>query len=387
MNAKLWQAGGRFLYGLVVLGAITFIPAFAQPIFTQQKLDQLLAPIALYPDALLSQVLMAATYPLEVTQAAAFVQKNHQLHGDQLAQAPATTMWDVSVRSLLPFPSVLLMMDQNLPWTQQLGDAFLAQQQSVMDTVQSLRNRANQSGHLRSDQREQVITDNGYISIEPSNADQMYVPYYNPDVVYGRWWWPDSPPIYWQPPVVYRSSSNSKELINGMAFGIGIGIVSSLFLDARPDWHRHHMMVFPEGHRDHAVDGGTPWQHQPEHRQGVAYRSDEVRQQFAQQRPSTLSGVMRENFRGRIVPPVMTKPTGAPIMGRPEPAQPHGSSRHIENRESAPVQEQHFPRAGSSERSHPLMPSGSRQETQAHSTRGQQSLRDTTHAEPTRRNR
>ncbi|MBC3863371.1 DUF3300 domain-containing protein [Undibacterium jejuense] len=399
MKTKLCQVGGRFLSVFVVLVAMCSVPVFAQNILTQQKLDQLLAPIALYPDALLSQVLMAATYPLEVTQAAAFVQKNPQLHGDQLAQASGTTQWDVSIRSLLPFPSVLLMMEQNLPWMQQLGDAFLGQQQAVMDTVQELRSKASQAGHLRSDQQEQVIADNGYISIEPGTSDQMYVPYYNPDVVYGNWWWPDSPPIYWQPPIVYRSPGYNNELINGMAFGIGIGIVGSLFLDARPDWHRHHMMVYPEGQRGRAAGGGSPWRHQPQHRQGVAYRSDDVRQQFAPQRSSTPSSVMRENFRGRIAPAVVAGPAAAPIRGRPEIAQPQASFHHMTNQAAAPIEVQRLSEAKPVHQLqrtnmgnpgalfHPMMPSGSRQENQAHSARGQQSLGPAAHAGPARRNK
>src|SRR5574337_1457633 len=135
----------------------------APPTFSQEVLDQLLAPIALYPDALLAQILMAATYPLEVVQAARWVQANPNIQGPQLEAVMQQQPWDPSVKSLTAFPQVLAMMDANLDWTQRLGDAFLAQQSVVMATVQSLRARARAGGYLRSTPQQTVIAEPGEI--------------------------------------------------------------------------------------------------------------------------------------------------------------------------------------------------------------------------------
>src|ERR1700675_1159198 len=130
--------------------AQTTPPVPGQPVFTQQELDQMLAPIALYPDSLLSQILMASTYPIEVVQAARWSKANPNLTGDQAVKAAEQNNWDPSVESLVAFPQILAMMDEKLDWTQRLGDAFLAQQAQVMDTVQDLRQKALAAGNLKS---------------------------------------------------------------------------------------------------------------------------------------------------------------------------------------------------------------------------------------------
>src|SRR5437016_583291 len=123
------------------------VPKQSWPAFTQQELDQMLAPIALYPDSLLSQILMASSYPLEVVEAARWSKANPNLKGNQAVQAVAQNSWDPSVKSLVAFPQILMMMDDKLNWTERLGDAFLAQQQQVMDTVQNLRQKASAAGN------------------------------------------------------------------------------------------------------------------------------------------------------------------------------------------------------------------------------------------------
>ena len=174
--------------------------------FGQPELDQLLAPIALYPDPLLGQILVAATYPLETVQAARFVRANPALTGDALAQAMQTQSWDPSVKALTQFPSVLLMMDDKLDWTQKLGDAFLAQQAAVMDTVQALRAKAQAAGTLKSTEQQNVVVQDGAIEIDPYAPNTVYVPYYNPTVVYGAWWWPGWEPFVWVPPIGLSSA-------------------------------------------------------------------------------------------------------------------------------------------------------------------------------------
>src|SRR5450830_1623317 len=215
----------------------------AQPQFSQQELDQMLAPIALYPDALLSQVLMASTYPLEVVQAARFIDSRPGMQGDGLARAIAPMPWDPSVKSLAQFPAVLAMMNDKLDWTQHLGDAFLSQQANVMDTVQNLRMRAEIAGNLRTNNQQRIIQQDQVIVIEPINPQIIYVPYYNPVVVYGSWWWPQRPPVYWAPPPRYRPPSYNVTISAGIAFGAGVGIARWGYNEARPDWRQHHVLV------------------------------------------------------------------------------------------------------------------------------------------------
>ena len=176
-----------------------YVPRQSRPAFTQQELDQMLAPIALYPDSLLSQILMASTYPLEVVEAARWSKANPNLKGDQAVQAVAQNTWDPSVKSLVAFPQILLMMDEKLNWMERLGDAFLAQQQQVMDTVQSLRQKASAAGNLTSNDQIRVEQQGQSIVVEPANPQVVYVPYYDPMVMYGPWWWPLYPPVYWAP--------------------------------------------------------------------------------------------------------------------------------------------------------------------------------------------
>ena len=158
-------------------------------VFRPEELDQMLAPIALYPDALLAQVLAAATYPQSIASADRFVKDNPRVPGQALVDVARDTDWSPSVKAMLLFPDVLAMMDQHLDWTTNLGDAFLAQQRDVMDSVQRLRQMAYQQRRLmttresvvRFDQRTQVIF------IEPANPQMVYVPVYDPEIVYGTW--------------------------------------------------------------------------------------------------------------------------------------------------------------------------------------------------------
>src|SRR3989449_9236839 len=143
-------------------------PMQAKPVFTQQELDQMLAPIALYPDSLLTQILMASTYPLEVVEAARWSRANTSLKGDQAVQAVTQNSWDPSVKSLVAFPQILQMMDEKLDWTERLGDAFLAQQTQVMDTVQNLRQKAYEAGNLKSTDQVRVDQQGQTIVVEPA---------------------------------------------------------------------------------------------------------------------------------------------------------------------------------------------------------------------------
>jgi len=389
-----------FCLFLTCLIGVTSVPAtvYAQqgdgPItYSQQELDQLLAPIALYPDPLLSQVLMAATYPLLVVQADRFVRKNPSLKGDSLARAVDSEPWDPSVKALVQFPAVLRMMDDQLPWTQKLGDAFLAQQDAVMDTVQSLRAKAQAAGTLRSNQQQRVVIQDGAIDIEPYAPDVIYVPYYNPTIVYGGWWWPDRPPMVWVPPLEYRSSSYGNAIEAGIAFGFGVAIIDSIFIDARPDWRRHHFLINngPAGNRSHG--GGTIWTHNPAHRYGVAYRDAPTRDRF---QPPSGNNVNRDAFRGHVTgaapgvqPVTAASRAGAPIRpadARPQlpvrqgpVAQPHivqpAQQQHTEAARPAtpPRQEVHPAMHQPVAQIHPFMPAGPAAVIQSHAERGRAS--------------
>jgi len=171
--------------------------------FSQQDLDQLMAPIALDPDELLAQVLMASTYPLEVVEAARWAKANPKVTGKALEEAMTKQKWDPAVKSLTAVPQVLQQMNDKLDWTQRLGDAFLAQQQDVMDTVQALRAKADAAGNLKSSEQ-QVVKKETQASqtiyvVESPKPEVVYVPTYNPSVVYGPWWY-STPPYYMSPP-------------------------------------------------------------------------------------------------------------------------------------------------------------------------------------------
>ena len=193
--ARLFALGLAFVFALAMpmwsqaqsYGVPPDSEASSAEYLPQDQLDALLAPIALYPDDLLAQVLMASTYPLEVVEAARFVQQNPGLSGAALDDALRSKRWDPSVQSLAAFPQVLAMMSDRLEWTQQLGDSFLANRQQVMDTVQALRARAEAVGTLQDSDQQHVYTSDQAIVIEPAQFDYVYVPVYDPQLVYGPW--------------------------------------------------------------------------------------------------------------------------------------------------------------------------------------------------------
>ena len=182
-----------------------------------EELEQVVAPIALHPDPLISQILMAATYPLEVVQAERWVKQNASLKGDALTKALEAQDWDPSIKSLVNFPQVLTMMSEKLDWTQKLGDAFLADQKKVLDTIQSMRAKAQAAGNLKTTKEQTVIVEEKIIKIEPASPQVIYVPTYNPTVVYGAWPYPAYPPYAYYPPGYVAGSAF------WFAAGVGMG--------------------------------------------------------------------------------------------------------------------------------------------------------------------
>jgi hypothetical protein len=270
--------------------------AAAAPL-SKEQIDQLVAPIALYPDGLLAQVLMASTYPLEVVEAARWAKQNPDLKGDALEGAMQKQTWDASVKSLTAFPQVLTMMDDKLDWTQKLGDAFLAQQKDVMDAVQRLRAKAEAEGNLESNEQQKVVVEQApaggasttVIQIEPANPEVVYVPTYNPTVVYGSWPYPSYPPYAWYPPGYAVASSM-------ISFGVGLAVGSALWGNC--NWGGGDVDIdvnrYNEFNRTDIKN--NKWQHNTDHRKGVQYRDKATSQRYGR---DTQRSQSREQFRGR----------------------------------------------------------------------------------------
>jgi hypothetical protein len=322
MKGKLLQviAGTVVVAILTTSGAGSQTPTLTQQAptiqqFTPEQLDQMLAPIALYTDGVLLDVLMAATYPLEVVEADRWLQegKNASLKGSQLTAALKAQTWDPSVKSLVPYPRILHMMDIKIEWTERLGEAFLADQAAVMDSIQRLRGLAQSSGGLVSSPQAVVTTTAAEITIEPPSAETVYVPVCDPSLAYGTWPYPDYPPDYF--PDFFTGAT-----IGGFGCGwFAAPIIEPLWGWRHWNWARHRIDIDhdrfaalkgarppvgqgvfgarrPVGEGD--VGAGPPvgralanrprvgegaWQHDQSHRHLVGYRDPVLRARF--QRP------------------------------------------------------------------------------------------------------
>jgi hypothetical protein len=239
--------------------------------FSQAELDQMLAPIALYPDTVLSHILIAATYPLEIVKATRWLSSKSAMTSEQALKAAENEPWDPSVRALVAFPPLLTKMNNELEWTQKLGDAFLIQEAQLMSTVQALRERAYASGHLKDQEHITVQRQEKIIVIEPRTPEVVYVPVYDTRIVYGNWMWREYPPIHWPYPDVYSGSSY-------VYWGSGARVSSAFYFSTfywpqrqivvinhhRPNYYyRPRDIVYHEERRH--------WQHNPKHRHGVVY--------------------------------------------------------------------------------------------------------------------
>ena len=273
--------------------------------FKQEELDQMLAPIALYPDSLLGQILIASTYPLEIVQADRWAKANKNLKGDPLTTALEKQGWDPSVKSLVNFPQVLSMMSEKLDWTQKLGDAFLSQQKEVMDTVQKLRFKAKEAGNLNTTQEQKVIVQEKVIIIQPASPQVIYVPAYNPVVVYGVWAYPAYPPYYYYPPG-YVATAAAFSFAAGVAVGAAWGYAWS-----NCNWHggsvnyniNQNININNNINRNNYAQrpgqgGSGTWQHDPDHRKGASYRDQTTAQKYNKW-ASSEAAKNRESFRGR----------------------------------------------------------------------------------------
>jgi hypothetical protein len=210
--------------------------------FNTQQLDALLAPIALYPDTLLTQTLMAASFPVQIVEAQRWLEDpaHKSLTGDALAKAMNAENWDPSVKATVAVPQVLAMLNSKLDWTQQVGYAFTNQQADVLKSVQRLRQQAKAANTLQSSPQQVVKTEQQTIIIEQAQPNVVYVPSYNPAVVYGAWPYPAYPPVYVPPPPGYVAGT---ALIGGLAFGAGLAITASLWDVGRPNWYGGNVNV------------------------------------------------------------------------------------------------------------------------------------------------
>lgn len=264
---------------------------------SNEQLEQLVAPIALYPDSLVAQVLMASTYPLEVVEAARWVKSQPDLEGTALQDALEKESWDPSVKSLAAFPQTLEMMNDKLDWTTQLGNAFLAQQADVMNAVQILRERAKAQGNLESNDQQTVKVENTptgnqsqTIIIEPANPQVVYVPTYNPTVVYGAWPYPAYRPFYWYPPGYAFVGS-------AISFGVGLAVGSALWGGC--NWGRSDVNINVNRYNSFNRTNirSSTWEHNSYHRRGVGYRDQRTREKYGGRNARDQQA--RDSFRGR----------------------------------------------------------------------------------------
>src|SRR3974377_1451095 len=270
------------------------------PKIPNDQLDSLVAPIALYPDPLLAQVLVACTYPLENVQAQQWLEKNKNLKDKALTDAVEKQGWDPSIQAMAPLPDVVKLLSQNIKWTTDLGNAFLAQQNDVMDAVQRMRAKAKEKGNLKSTEQQKVETkvveSKQVIVIQPSSPEVVYVPSYNPTVVYG-------PPVYAYPPIYYPPPPPPGYYAAGMTISFGVGVSMGAFwsggsfcgcgwggnnnvyinnnnnfvrnsnanINRNANINGGNRVNAQGGNRVNARGGNSTWQHNPTHRGGAPY--------------------------------------------------------------------------------------------------------------------
>jgi hypothetical protein len=284
-------------------------PPPADPL-TPDQLDNLVAPVALYPDNILSQILAASTYPLEIVEAQQWLQQNRNLSGQKLLEAARKEKWDPSVQALVVFPDVLGRLNQDVRWTTDLGNAFLAQQADVMTAVQRMRGKAEANGKLKSTPQQTVNqeTQNGQraITIQPVDPQVVYVPVYDPAYIWGP------PLIGFYPPLIYPGIGVGFSFLPGISIGAyfgGFGIWGGYGWGWGPNWFGGSIIINNNffhryGFREyHGYGRGGVWAHDPGHRLGVPYANRELSNRFhgGEARGAEFRGGAREpggNFGG-----------------------------------------------------------------------------------------
>ncbi len=256
------------------------VEARKDTVISEAELAQTLAPIALYPDSLLTHILIAATYPLEVIEAERWLEKNSTWTANKLQRKSQDKAWDASIKALIVFPKLLTKLSEDIVWMQKLGDAFLQDEEKVLASIQTLRQKASQSGALAKMDNVEIIEERSVIIIEPAQPEVIYVPYYDTRVVYGHWYWTHYPPIYWHRPHYYTSRHRY------FSWGHGIHISSYFFFNA---FHWHDRYIVRSLHNRHyyyprkkivVSHHAKRWQHQPKHRRGVVYSTGYLNKKY-----------------------------------------------------------------------------------------------------------
>ena len=289
--------------GLLLMGALTSAARAQDTAFKDEELDQMLAPIALYPDSLLSQILMASTYPADVAEAVAWSKAHPDDKGDAAIKKVENQPWEPAVQSLVAFPQVLSMMGARPGDVQRLGDAFLADPARVMDRVQVLRKKAKEAGNLKTTEQQNVSTttqeNKQVIIIEPAQPTQVYVPVYQPTVVYGTWGYPSYPPYYWAPPPYYYPPGAA--FVGGVLWGAAIvGVSNGLWGGA--NWGRGDVNINVNKYNNINTNrqinsNNTSFKHNAERRGDVPYRDSKSREQYGQTQREGAKD--REAYRGK----------------------------------------------------------------------------------------
>jgi hypothetical protein len=291
-------------------------PAPTAELLKPEQLEALVAPIALYPDELLANVLAASTYPLEVVQADRWLKERKSLKGDALKTEVDKQAWDDSVKALASTPDVISMMSDKVDWTKNLGDAVLAQQPDVMDAIQRLRTKAYDNKKLVTTKQQKVSVQTQEskqaIVIESADPGTMYVPYYDPATVYGSWPYTDYPPYYFG----YPSYIGAGVIATGLAFGAGWAIGRwGNYWGGGCNWGNRNLYV---NHYNKINNIGNNWQHNPAHRQGVRYNNVNVQQRFGNNNLKA-GAANRMDFRGRdgqqVLRPGQDRPGGGDRVG------------------------------------------------------------------------
>ena len=348
---------GFLIITVLILAGLNIVPASAQGVpsapRTPAQLEQLVAPIALYPDALLSQVLMASTYPLEVVSAARWSQANPGVTGQALEDAMQKQPWDPSVKALTAVPQTLQMMNDKLDWTQELGDAFLAQQANVLDAVQRLRARADAAGQLKTTEHQTVTKTAApsgtgrpsappnvsaapgsvaaapatYYTIASTNPDEYYVPIYDPAVVYGAWPYPDYLPYYWYPPGYYPGT--------GLAFAAAAVVGAAIW--GGINWANRSVNIdvnrYNRFNRTNIANGN--WTHNVAHRGAVPYRDRDVAQRFGNPGQNAARGTAEAGRRQIANQPANSKLGQDGKLGQKGATQPRAGTHPANTKEAA----------------------------------------------------
>ncbi len=307
----------RWIGAFALVPLLAALPAHAQDAkpFSNEQLDQMTAQVALYPDSLLAQLFMATTYPDEFAKAMSWSKAHPDAKGDEAVKMVENETWDPSVASMVGFPEVLITLGEKPEWVKNMGDAFLAQPEDVMDSVQRLRAQAQKAGNLKSNEQVKVVMQAPepapatttvvqqqaapaqVIVIEPAQPSVVYVPAYNPTVVYGAWPYPAYPPYYYPPPPGYWWS---RTIATGIAWGVGIGVSNALW--GGFGWGRHDVDINVNRYNNINVNkridvnsNRTTWNHNPEHRQAAYRGGDKTRQQLDKK----YDAGSREQFRGK----------------------------------------------------------------------------------------